>query len=258
MPETLKDIALRVVDNKLVICVFANKDYLPVLNLWEKYFSKAVKKKFLVFSFDEETFEFCKEKKYETFFSPYSEKWGLGFMRHMMYLTREIINLNFSILVSDIDAIWLKDPLEFTTSTNSDLIFSPGTIQPPEAFVEWGNVLCCGYFLIRPSLRVNKFLDCVEKRMEYEGDQPAINKELLSRNLKWQENGNFYGINFCGHNVIQSVNSRVGQAGDISVTLLPNRFFQRLQEKEDALVFHPIAPKECATKLNLFKQYGIM
>ncbi len=259
LSPTLSDCAKNVAVKNLVICVFANKNYIPILKLWHRYFSANVKSKCLVVALDAKTYRFCIQEKYESFFAPYiGGGYGLGFMRHQMNITRKILDLNYAILVSDIDAIWVKDPLKYTLSCKTDIVFSPGTVQPPEAHAKWGNVLCGGYFLIRPNHKVYAFLDNVQKRMEKEGDQPAINNELLSRNLVWNDNEKLYSISHNGRNIMQSLNPRIGIAGDLSVTLLPNRFFQRLKENVDAYVVHPLAPKKSTEKLKIFREIGLL
>lgn len=255
----LSECAKNVAERNLVICVFANKSYIPILKLWYRYFSANVNSKFLVVALDAKTYRFCKKEKYESFFAPYiGGGFGLGFMRHQMNITRKILDLNYEILVSDIDAIWIKDPLKYTLSCKTDIVFSPGTVQPPEAHAKWGNVLCTGYFLIRPNQKVDTFLNNVQKRMEKEGDQPAINNELLSRNLVWNDNEKLYSISHNGRNIMQSLNPRIGIAGDLSVTLLPNRLFQRVKENADALVVHPLAAKKSADKLKIFREIGLL
>jgi len=256
---TLTDCAKKVAERNLVICVFANKDYIPILKLWHRYFSANVKSKCLVIALDAKTYRFCNYERYESFFAPYlGGGYGLGFMQHQMNITRKILDLNYELLVSDIDAIWVKDPLKYTLSCKTDIVFSPGTFQPPEAYAKWGNVLCGGYFLLRPNEEVNSFLDDVQKRMEKEGDQPAINHELLSRNLVWNDDETLYSINLKGKSIMQSLNPRIGMAGNISVALLPNRFFQRLKEDADALVVHPLASKKSEDKLKIFKEMDLL
>ena len=237
---------------------FANQDYLPVLKLWHIYFKSAVERECLVIALDEKTNKFCELNNYNVYFSPYLDKFGLGFMQHQMLITRKLLDLNYSVLISDIDAIWLKDPLEFTLSTGTDLVFSPGTFQPFEAYSKWGNVLCSGYFLIRPSKRINKFLDKVQIRMKKEGDQPAINKELISRNLNWENDKNLYEVNHKRKKIKQSLHCRIGIAENITVTLLPNWLFQRIREAKDPLIFHPLSLKDCDDKLQVFRENGFL
>ena len=67
-----------------------------------------------------------------------------------------------------------------------------------------------------------------------------------------------YSISHNGRNIMQSLNPRIGIAGDLSVTLLPNRFFQRLKENVDAYVVHPLAPKKSTEKLKIFREIGLL
>jgi hypothetical protein len=244
-------------DDNLVTCVFSNSQYFPVLEIWHRYFKRCTDRKCLVIALDNETMELCQERNYDAYLSQYQGDW-LGFMRHQMMITRRLLNFGHPTLISDIDAIWLSDPVEFTLSHDSDLVFSPGTFQPPKAHAEWGNVLCTGYFLLRPSPRLNGFLDAVETRMEKEGDQPAINHELLARNLRWTEQDDCYDMKRRRGIIKQSTSSRQGSTNDLSVTLLPNKLFQRLPEETTPLVFHPLARKTCETKLEAFAKHGIL
>jgi hypothetical protein len=255
--STLNNVAREVSVDNLVVCVFANRDYVPVLDVWNKFFKKTANCKYLVFALDRETHEFCFQHGLDVFFTPFEGDW-LSFMRHQMLLTRKILDLGYTILVSDVDALWIKNPIDFTLSQDSDLVFSPGTIQPPRAHAQWGNVLCTGYFLVRPSDKVDSFLDCVQERMLREGDQPAINHELLERGMKWDSQDSVYKIEFREKSILQTITPRRGAAGGLTVTLLPNRYFQRLTEDEDAYVIHPIAPKKCADKLRVFKDLGVI
>ena len=258
MKIDLEDCLKKVAEEGLVVCVFSNKEYTPILSFFNMYFSSAVKRKYLVIALDKETYYYCDKKNYCTYYSPFTEPFGVDFMQHQMEVIKKILTLNYNVLVSDIDAIWLKDPIPYTLSSSSDIVFSPGTIQPLEAFEKWGNVLCSGYFLLMANERVLRFLESVKKRMIYEGDQPAINKELISRNLIWKNDTELYKQVFRRKKIIQSKETRIGIADNISVALLPNRFFQRLEEKEDPLVFHPIAPKICVDKMEVFKKNGFL
>ena len=55
----LNEVAKNVSVDDLVVCVFANSDYVPVLDVWSKFFKKSANCKFLVFALDSETREFC-------------------------------------------------------------------------------------------------------------------------------------------------------------------------------------------------------
>ena len=56
----------------------------------------------------------------------------------------------------------------------------------------------------------------------------------------------------------QSLYPRIGSAGDITVTLLPNWLFQRIREAKEPLIFHPLSLKDCDDKLQVFRENGFL
>ena len=182
----------------------------------------------------------------------------LGFWRHRVAILRKILDLGYSPLVSDIDAIWLRDPVPYIAGQPQDAIFSPGSIFPEEAHSVWGNVLCAGPCLLRPTPAVLTFLDQVWPHLRTQDDQAAINRQLLTLGLEF-EPADLYPMPFRGRDVLQSRDTRTGTVGDLSVALLPNRLFQRLQEpgEPEPLVIHPVSPKVEDTKIAHFREIGL-
>ncbi len=182
----------------------------------------------------------------------------LGFWRHRVAILRKILDLGYSPLVSDIDAIWLRDPVPYIAGQPQDAIFSPGSIFPEEAHSVWGNVLCAGPCLLRPTPAVLTFLDQVWPHLRTQDDQAAINRQLLTLGLEF-EPADLYPMPFRGRDVLQSRDTRTGTVGDLSVALLPNRLFQRLPEpgEPEPLVIHPVSPKVEDTKIAHFREIGL-
>lgn len=245
------------VQDNVVVCVFANRGYGTLLRHWLLTAARAGCHKPLVFCLDEETARICEQAGVLHHLVPFTGDW-LGFMRHQMRVTRDVLALGYAPLVTDIDAIWLRDPIPFTLSHTQDVVFSPGTLQPPEAHAAWGNVLCFGYFLLRPTAAVQWLLDQVLPLMETAGDQPVINRFLLTQGLNF-ESTSLYPMPFRGKDVLQSRETRTGIVGDLSVALLPNRLIQRLPEPDEPepLVIHPITPKVEKAKIAHFKEIGL-
>jgi hypothetical protein len=241
----------------LVICTFADRNYCILLRHWLKLAGAAGRRSnVLVFCLDQEAADVCDELGASYQLSPFRGPW-LGFLRHRMGIAREIVRLGYSPLMSDLDALWLRDPLPFTTRHPQDLVFSPGTIQPREVHAAWGNVLCMGYCLLRTSSAVLAVIDAAMGLMNEMGDQPALKRVLFQRKVEWQP-AELYALPFRERQVLQSRETRFGQCGDLSIALLPNRLFQRLSESCDTpLVVHPIAPKVEADKMALFRKMGL-
>jgi len=62
----------------------------------------------------------------------------------------EFLEAGESILYSDVDAIWLRDPIDELTKFDADLVFQPG-IFPADARKRWGFAICTGFFYLRSS-----------------------------------------------------------------------------------------------------------
>ncbi|MEO0449992.1 MAG: putative nucleotide-diphospho-sugar transferase [Pseudomonadota bacterium] len=241
----------------VIVCVFADHKYTEVLSNWLRKQAEVSNAKPVVFCLDRQTQSVCEGLRAEHILVPYSGDW-LGFMRHQMAITLEMLRMGFTPLISDIDAIWVRDPLPTTLQHSQDMVFSPGTIQPLVAHAKWGNVLCTGFFLLRPTLRTVSFIEEVSQRMNNEGDQPAINRLLIEKQLDFTR-PDLYAIPFRNHDVMQSYSARLGVTKGLSVALLPNRLFQRLAEKDEPtpLIIHPIAPKTQEAKIEVLKSLDL-
>ena len=243
--------------NGVVVCIFANKDYGQLLVHWLRKTNRVTSASPVVFCLDEDTANLCERLEATFLLTPFSGDW-LGFMRHQMRLTIDILELGYSPLISDIDAIWVRDPIPYTVSLPHDAVFSPGTIQPLGAHRAWGNVLCTGYFLLRPVSPILALLKKTLPLMEKEGDQPALNRILAERGFQFDRD-DLYAMKFRGHDVLQSAEARTGVQDGLSIALLPNRLFQRLAEPDEPepFIIHPVAPKIEADKISVFREMGI-
>lgn len=237
----------------VIVCVFADHKYTEVLSNWLRKQAQVSNATPVVFCLDRQTQSVCEGLRAEHILVPYSGDW-LGFMRHQMDITLKMLRMGFAPLITDIDAIWVRDPLPTTLQHPQDMVFSPGTIQPLVAHAKWGNVLCTGFFLLRPTPKTVSFIEEVSKRMYDEGDQPAINRLLVEKGLDFTR-PDLYTIPFRNNDVMQSHSTRFGVTQGLSVALLPNRLFQRLAENSEPapLIIHPIAPKTQEAKIEVLK-----
>lgn len=269
--ELLKKVLKKNCPNKeIAILVFANTRYRIILENWLIFFKSVSSRPCIVISMDNSLKKSLVGKIDSDQILEISapevsnqQSW-LEFMRVQMSVVRACLDMGYDTLVSDIDAIWVKDALVDLNDTDDDLVFSTGSFQPPEALAAWGFVLCCGFFLSRARLSVIKFYDEVFKRMKNEGDQPSVNKELLCRGINWGE-VNRYTLLQKGEKKISGLKGILkGQSNDLSIAVLPNYKFQRIIENRNkASVVHPGAPKNPykkalkLAKLGLWKRYDI-
>ena len=93
----------------------------------------------------------------------------------------EIYKKYGSFIHSDVDAIWLKNPLNYLKGCPGDLLFSQGTVFPRNMFNKiWIIVACCGFFMIRESNASSTFLHELHKGIQKDkDDQLAVNKILM-------------------------------------------------------------------------------
>ena len=165
--------------------------------------------------------------------------------------------MRIDFIHSDVDAIWLKNPLPYLARHNNyDLLASQGTIHPWKAFQKWGFTLCYGFFLVKSTKQTRQFLKEAASLTTYTGaDQQRFNLVLLESNLDWQINDthNTSSRNntlLCSRHIIR------GQSQGLHVGLLPFKQFVRATTQaptSDTYVYHPLAPKTVASKKKLFK-----
>lgn len=109
--------------------------------------------------------------------------------RRRMNITHHFLQQNISVLLSDLDALWRKDPytdFQRLYDAGHRLIASRGS-WPPEQNTKWGATVCMGFILLCPSrftlMLVNTTYSMMQNR--YPDDQQAINVALDSLGIQW-------------------------------------------------------------------------
>ena len=163
---------------------------------------------------------------------------------------------------SDIDAMWIRNPLQAGSARDSaeDLLFSQGTVWPPDIHDQWGFVLCCGWFWAKPSAAAQRFFEALETDVQRTGDdQVSVNRLLAAQQVRWSHSRQGEYQRTFGDRDVQCWSHVIrGQAGSLSIALLPQREFQRLpDDPEQVVVKHYLTPKNCAQKLTAFRAWGL-
>jgi Nucleotide-diphospho-sugar transferase len=160
---------------------------------------------------------------------------------------------------SDADAVWLRSPIEEMFALGTDLVFSQGTIWPPDVVDRWGFVVCCGLFCVRASPATAAFFESVVATMATEhDDQSAVNRMLVSDGLIWEvpESGDTRFLQGRSFHVFDRPVR--GQCGTLSVSLLPHHRFPRLPEiSADTVVAHPLSPKSAEGTAQELRRLGL-
>jgi len=229
---------------KTIIIVFANYDYLDVLENWLAAMRRIQVDNFLIISLDEKLHHYFQEKKINSLFRPCELDLGKLWI-HRVDVILELLEEGYDVIHSDADAIWLKDPQPFLQTLPQDMIFSQGTIWPPDVQEKWGFVLCCGFFMIHSNLQTVEFVKRLARRVRNDrDDQLSCNRMLLEEGLIWEIPKETYTLSFRGHDFTCSHKCITGKTKTLSTVLLPHSKFQRLAESsKDVYVKHLISEK---------------
>ncbi|MEM9966825.1 MAG: putative nucleotide-diphospho-sugar transferase [Pseudomonadota bacterium] len=177
-----------------------------------------------------------------------------------MRLLRDILEAGVTVIHSDADAVWYRNPIPFLMSCGTDMIFSQGTVMPTASHARNGFVLCCGLFQMSPSPDVMEFMDALEIRVIVDrDDQVGINRLCDKWDYAWKI-VDPYRIAFgdraftASRHPILSENAR-----GPSISIIPHHRVPRLVNTltPDLLVAHPLSPKSCAGKMKTLSALGL-
>jgi hypothetical protein len=243
---------------------FVDAAYLPLLRVWLPRLRELGVTRLQVFCLDDITYDWCVSQGVAAEVLDWS-----GNLRDLwvqrIRIFSALLAAGEAFVHSDIDAIWMRNPLREGSACgrDEDLVFSQGTVWPPDIHDKWGFVLCCGWFRARPSLACQAFFQGLERDVRVTGDdQISVNRLLAQLGAQWsQGRTGEYQLPFRDRLVqcwSQPVQART-TAGPLSVALLPQREFQRLpEESAAAVVKHYLTPKSCPEKLQVLRDYGLI
>jgi hypothetical protein len=247
-----------------LVITFADSGYRPLLAIWLEQLKALKVRRVRVYALDAALLDWCRERQVDSS--------GIVWQGDLRDLWVQRIAVFSALLASgeefihsDADAIWVRNPLEVGSARerDEDLVFSQGTIWPPEVYSRWGFVLCCGWFWARPTRGARQFFAALAPDVAASGDdQLSVNRVLAAAPMRWEcGRGPDYRLPFNGKALscwtapIRGTNLDAS----LSVALLPHCEFQRLPEASDrALVKHYLTPKNCEQKLLVFRRLGLI
>jgi hypothetical protein len=244
-----------------LVVVFSDASYLPLLQLWVRRVSELYVRRLQVYCLDDCTSDWCRSEG----IANVSMKWD-GDLRHLwvqrIRVFSALLAAGEEFIHSDIDAIWIRNPLQAGSARDSaeDLVFSQGTVWPPDIHDQWGFVLCCGWFWAKPSAAAQRFFEALETDVQRTGDdQISVNRLLAAYQVRWSHSRQGEYQHAFGDRHVQCWSHVIrAQAGALSIALLPQREFQRLpDDPEQVVVKHYLTPKNCAQKLIAFRAWGL-
>lgn len=179
---------------------------------------------------------------------------------HRMRVLCELMDEGRDVIHSDADAVWIADPLPYILGCEKQMVFSQGTIWPPDVHTRHGLVLCCGLFYLRNTPDVRAFLQEVDRRMPRDlDDQICINRLISERGVVWEFTSS-YEIPFRNQVFRASIDPIYADVAELpSLAVLPHHLFPRMVETlhADTLVAHPVTPKTCEGKIEALSQLGL-
>jgi hypothetical protein len=248
-------------DNRLIV-VFSDSKYLGVLLNWLIPIHRLGIRNYLIVSLDESIHAFLTDRGFPSVFikmdGPLESLWRLR-----LIVLRELCAHGIDLIHSDIDAIWLRNPVADYFSRDADhLVISQGTAWPYEVVARQGFVLCCGLFYLRSGELSLALLDDLLRHIALTNDDQTSLNYLIHGSITWDRQlENPYHLTFRGYTVTCSeapIRGHHPKTG-FTVTLLPHHLFQRLHMPERAAyVKHLFSEKTDQDKFESFKQSGCL
>lgn len=261
MDALLKRADERKIENRLLIA-FSDRKYLGVLLNWLIAIHRLGIRNYLVVSLDETIHAFLTERGFPSVLikmdGPLHDLWRLR-----LVILRELCAHGLDVIHSDIDAIWLRNPIPEYFSRDADhLVISQGTAWPYDVVARQGFVLCCGLFYLRSSNASKALLDDMLRNIALTNDDQTSLNYLIHASVTWDRQlKNPYEFVFRGYKVTCSeapIHGRCLKTG-LTVTLLPHHLFQRLHMPDrPAYVKHLFSEKTNQDKIESFRQSGCL
>jgi hypothetical protein len=183
MQKTSGVLGMSLQGNFMKIIAFGNSRYKRIAHNWALYLDHHKINNYTIYSLDENIYEYLAENKINTelldlniFNGKEWEKWAWG---ERMKFIHNLLNQGMDVLHSDLDAIWLKNPLGFITG-EYDIISSIGTF-PSDIYKKIGYTLCMGWAYYKSCQGVKELFNNILDKHEDRGfdDQIAFNRELF-------------------------------------------------------------------------------
>tara|TARA_B100000035_G_scaffold311618_1_gene321494 strand:- start:5035 stop:5691 length:657 start_codon:yes stop_codon:yes gene_type:complete len=163
------------------IIAFGDARYKRIAHNWAIYLRNHGINNYTIYSLDCEIHEYLIENKINTelldlnIFEGKTWKW-----RERVKFVSALLNSGTSVLHSDLDAIWLKNPLSFIEEDN-DIVASTGT-YPKDIYKKIGFTVCMGWIYYKSSPIVKILLEnTLNQGVNHNfDDQVEFNREIFN------------------------------------------------------------------------------
>lgn len=253
-----------------IIIAFADSNYKVIAQNWHAAIHKLNINNYIIISLDQESFDYFNKNNITTMLWPIDSSDKSLVLSHLWYHRMVIMNIllknGFTFIHSDVDAIWLRDPIPDYFLTNTpDFCFSQGTIHPIDIHNYWNFVMCCGLFYVRANVNTQLIFDKLLSEVEqYKDDQVAINKFFHTiLKINWVISANsVYTLQINDYSFMCSDTLIKGKSvtdPSITVNILPHHLFQRITmniRDDNPFVKHILSDKTSQSKIEMFIATG--
>jgi hypothetical protein len=230
------------------IITFVDFKYLPIFNVFYKYFKKLNLNNLLVISLDIEAFNNLRTRKINTVYKPYKINGRDKFWEFRLNVINEIFTTTKkSIIHTDSDCFWLKNIVSEIDKIKDDydIIGSIAFGWPKNIVNKMGFVLCCGFYYIKYTSQNASFFNNIKRLKIGSIDDQVLFNNYLYNNKSTIIDNNLDNIIY--KTIVLTDNTKVGIIKDTVISRKDNT---------ELYCFHPtIGAKTIPEKMLQIKKY---
>lgn len=189
LPRTLEQLISSLKINDSVIITHIAINYFPMFRIWYSYFRKYDIPNLLVIALDPIVYGKLLDLGVATYLLPifsYQPDIIRSIYVEIVRLRKLINSWNISYIHTDIDAFWLRNPLDIMAFLKGDIIGSIAYGTPPDLVKKWGFVLCGGFYSVRATQNTRDIFDeYILYTRKYGHDQNGLNHLLNDYGIVW-------------------------------------------------------------------------
>jgi hypothetical protein len=282
----LEDVAAAVSNGKALGFTLVSKEYIQTGLNWAHAMRRLGLNNFFIVSGDNFTHEFLQERGFTSVLANIDETgFDVSFVSHDGFSTkglamialkfpvaRFLVKSGYSVILSDADAVWLRDPMPFMQ--DADIAFQRIDYHPAPIARLWGFAACTGFVFFRHGMKTMAFLDrCIEEHRSFHCDQVAMNVVLLQAEPDWHcDHDDWIPPGSAVHHdraslraafvsIMKSPITGVLRHNGLQVLALPHDKFWRhhwvINSLADMVICHPNSPKDDAEKMKILDAMGL-
>jgi hypothetical protein len=226
-------------DEKYLVITFVDNKYYPIFEIFYKYYKKFNRKDLLIISLDINVYAKISKLGVATILLPFNISDRNYFWRYRLNIIKLIFEWSkMDIIHTDIDCIWLKDPIKYLLDNEYDVITQIEYGHPFHLSKKNGFVMCCGFMKFNYS---EKTLNMLREVMDLKinDDQVSFNEYLFRNVLKVDVNK---------YNYSKSIELSDG----IRIGILDEEICNRNNKFNNSYIFHPwLYPAPIKEKVSL-------